>query len=142
MFCETYVKRVCSSIDAGVLTANDVGHALYPYKADVLPKAAYVNSALVDEHDENFVQMIGTDEVLRDGVVLSKLNLMLEPSMKFGDRGPCAMELDGTCLSLSEVRQHFKDIELIQYPRSRSLQETTVWSVNRFKSRSKFSNWL
>lgn len=86
---------------------------------------------LETERDENFIQMTGTGPILRDGIVLSKLNLMLEPSMKFGERGAFAMELDGTCLSLTDIRQHFNDLELTQHPRGRSLQETTVWSARR-----------
>lgn len=83
------------------------------------------------ERDENFILMTGTGPTLRDGVVLSKLDLMLESSMKIGDKGAFAMELDGACLSLSDIRRHFKDIEITQHPRGRSLQETAVWSVSR-----------
>ncbi|MEC4717990.1 type VI secretion system tip protein TssI/VgrG [Noviherbaspirillum sp. CPCC 100848] len=57
--------------------------------------------------------------------------MVIHDKMKFGDKGAFAIELDGACVSLTDIRQHFKDIEITQHPRGRSLQETAVWSVRR-----------
>ncbi len=83
------------------------------------------------KRNENFIQLSGAGPTLKDGVVISKLHLMLEASMKFGDKGAFAMEMEGTCLSLKDVQQRFTSLELTQHPRGHSLQETTVWSTKR-----------
>ncbi|MEC4720263.1 hypothetical protein RY831_13970 [Noviherbaspirillum sp. CPCC 100848] len=83
------------------------------------------------EYDPNFIKLAGPGPTLRDGIILSKLNLMLESSPNLGNKRAFAMELRGTCVTIHDVRRNFGDVELAQIPRGKSRQETAVWTVKR-----------
>lgn len=68
---------------------------------------------------------------LRDGLSVTQLRMMLRPSLQFEDNSGMSLELDGQCITLPQVRERFGELQLIQAPRGRSLDETGVWAVAR-----------
>jgi hypothetical protein len=66
---------------------------------------------------------------LADGVAVSRSSLMVRPSLQFEDNSGLSLELEGSCIALSQVRERFGDLTLVQAPRGRSLDETRVWGV-------------
>lgn len=83
------------------------------------------------KNSEYFILLSGQGRLLDEGVSITEANLMLSPSLEFDQRSALGLEIDGQCVSLTEIRKRFSELKLVQAPRGRSLQETTVWSSTR-----------
>lgn len=68
---------------------------------------------------------------LADSVGIDKVSLFIKPSMVFDEKSAFALELSGACIPLAAVREHYGQLTLTQSPRGRSLEETTVYTVNQ-----------
>lgn len=78
-----------------------------------------------------YVLLASKGTPLRDGLTVARATLMLRPSLQFEDKSGLALELEGACVSLAQVRERFGELRLIQSPRGRSLDEATAWAVQR-----------
>lgn len=68
---------------------------------------------------------------LSEGLSVAQARLMLRPSLQFEDNSALSLELDAGCIPLTQVRERFGDLTLLQAPRGRSLDETTAWTAKR-----------
>jgi hypothetical protein len=79
--------------------------------------------------DEDFAHFSCPGPSLNDGVVVSKVDLLMQPSAPNDDESVVAVELKGACIPLSQVRTHYPDLAVTSVPRGRSLEEMTIYSV-------------
>ena len=85
-----------------------------------------------EERNTPFVLLTSEPGItLADSVSIDKVSLFVRPSMIFDEKSAFALELSGTCIPLAAVREHYGQLTLTQSPRGRSLEETTVYTVNQ-----------
>lgn len=83
------------------------------------------------EKREYFSSLTAAGPQLNDGMTLNKVSLLIRPSMQFDEKSALALKLAGACISLSDVRQHYGQLNITQQPRGRSQEETTVHALDQ-----------
>lgn len=87
---------------------------------------------LKEERNAPFVLLTSKPAIkLADSVVVDKVSLFIRPSMVFDEKSAFSLELSEACIPLTAVREHYGQLTLTQHPRGRSLEETTVYTVNQ-----------
>ena len=66
----------------------------------------------------------GSPVPLSDGARIARLDLRIR--REAGHPGFLVLELEGRCVSLDEVREHYPTLRLVGLPRGRSLDESTT----------------
>ena len=74
---------------------------------------------------------------LANGVIISNVDLRLK--REEGHPGFLVLELQGTCVDIKEVRQHFERLEITHTPRGRSPDDVTSHSAQRAWGEISFS---
>lgn len=79
--------------------------------------------------DEYLWHLVGVGQRFDDGLFVARVSLALMPGGGFGKNSGLSIELGGRCIGLDEIRSHFGELTIVQHPRGRSLQETTVYAA-------------
>ncbi len=88
---------------------------------------AVLKTELADQtRNEYLWHLVGAGQPLDDGLFVARGSLALLPGGGFGKNSGLSIELGGRCIRLDEIRSRFGELTTVQYPRGRSLQETTV----------------
>lgn len=85
----------------------------------------------VAEEGPAYAVLKAPEVTLGDGLKVHNISLMLRPSLQFEDKSALALEIQGACITLGQLREHYAQLELFQSPRGRSVHETAVWTVTR-----------
>lgn len=121
---ESLMENGCGTL-WGVV--NTLGEEM-PLSKEVVE--AVLRTELTDKtRDEYLWHLIGAGHPLDDGSSVSRVSLALLPGGEFGKNSGLSIELEGRCIGLDEIREHFGELTIVQYPRGRSLQETTVYAA-------------
>lgn len=64
---------------------------------------------------------------LRDGTVISTIDLRIK--IQGAHPGLLGIDLEGSCITLDDVRRRYNALEITDAPRGRSLQEETVYTA-------------
>ena len=76
-----------------------------------------------------FVHLASTGSVeLKDGLVVSNLNLLTKSSLIFDEKSAFAFEVNGPCVGIDVIRKQHGELLVTQSPRGGSMEETTVYS--------------
>jgi hypothetical protein len=104
--------------------------AQMPLTAKAVEKALGVQW-IEQRRDQHRLHWVGGGGLMADQVVLDKVDLVLAPNGQFDDTSGLSLELSGHCVRLDEVRARYGPLDIVQAPRGRSLQETTVHGTKR-----------
>jgi hypothetical protein len=89
---------------------------------------AVLTTRLTEIHRSvNTVFLEGGEVELANAIRISKIDLRLSTEPK--DPGFLVLEVDGDCISLSNVRTHFSQLSITGAPRGRSMDEATTHST-------------
>jgi hypothetical protein len=83
------------------------------------------------KRNEHMLHLSSAGGALLGGVNIDRVDLVLSPDGEFGKTSGLSLELSGTCLRLDELRERFGELQLVQAPRGRSLNETAAFSAKR-----------
>lgn len=73
------------------------------------------------------------------GAGISGVTLLLGPNGEFDASSAAALELGGDCVDIEQAKLRYPSLKIVQVPRGRSMQETTVFEVRQARSRLQFA---
>lgn len=73
------------------------------------------------------------------GAGISAATLLLGPSGEFDASSAAALELGDDCVDIAQARLRYPSLKIIQAPRGRSTQETTVFEARHGRGRLQFA---
>ena len=104
--------------------AIDVLSNQIPFSKTKVEKLLSTQFTETDEGGNDVFQFFKSDPIkLLDGVVIENVDLRIK---RIGPNpGFLALDMGGSCVTLDDVRAHYKDLRITDRPRGRSLDEVT-----------------
>jgi hypothetical protein len=106
----------------------------YPYQVDSLEQV-FGKKFVEYESTNDRLQLFKTDNViLDDGVKIEAVTLTL---VKSNNESMLTLDLaaESSCISLSSIKEKYKNLEITHVPGGRSLEESTIFTTEDAKSR-------
>ncbi|MEJ8852789.1 hypothetical protein [Variovorax rhizosphaerae] len=97
-----------------------------PYTKEKIETAINSKLSEIESNNDAFHFYRGGDVQLRDGVVISKIDLRIKRTGIHP--GFLVVEIAGTCVPLDSIQRHYARLETTGVPRGRSLEEATTYS--------------